>query len=378
MRSARAWVCMSLLLLNLASGDKPSCAFAQNAQSSPPIQLIPRSKQQRDQIYKAEHRISLTVQVTDFRGTPIAGLTSADFELLDNQRPRKISEFRELDASSLAANARVVVVLDGINDGASVIAPLKKDLDKFLSQGSNPLPIPLSLAFIGDVPKLSILNSVPRMSAASAVIDTQPTTDRARIRSSLALLARHAHQIDCLTANDGASRSYCQAEHSAGSLTALLKILEKLQNTRGPTFLIWAGRGWPIVAERRGYYRDWLVKLTGDLRLAHVFLFAISREGFATFRRFPKPLPGPGTSDQDAESKLTLQALALSTGGMASGNVKNFTNVISKIEEESSGLYSLSFDSSPSAAIDEYHSLVLHVDRPEATVHTSAGYFAQP
>jgi len=308
----------------------------------------------------------------------MTGLTSDDFELFDNQRPQKISEFRELDASTFTANARVVVVLDGINDGGMAIGPLKRDLDKFLSQGSKPLPLPLSLVFISDVPKLLILDSVPVMSVDSVVIETQPTTDRAKINSSLAQLARHSHQIDCFWAGNGASRDYCLAEHSAGSLKGLMKILEKRQNTPGPTFLIWAGRGWPLVAERSGYYRDWIVELNTNLRLAHVVLDAISSDGFAISKRFPKPLPGPGTPDQEAEREMTLQALAISSGGLTNGKVKSFANTLSKIEEQSGGLYSLSFDSGPSATVDEYHSIELKVDRPNATARTASSYYAQP
>ncbi|HXS76310.1 MAG TPA: hypothetical protein VN753_09035 [Terracidiphilus sp.] len=370
---------MLLLLLGLSAGDDPSRVSAQSRQSSQPVQLIPRTKEQREQIYKAEHRISVVAQVTDSKGTPITGLISDDFKLLDNQRPQKISEFRELGENSFAASARVVVVLDGINDGGSAIGPLRKDLDRFLSQGSNSLRVPLSLAFVGDVPKLLFLDSVPRMSAGAAVIETQPTTDRASVRSSLKLLARHSHQIDCLTADDGASQSYCQAEHTAGSLTALMKILEKRRNNRAPTFLIWVGRGWPLVSERRGYYRDWLVQLNADLRLAHVILCAVSRDGFVISKRFPEPLPGPGTPDEDAEMQMTVQALAISSGGLSEGKVKNLATVISKVEEEEArGFYCLSFDSAPSAKVDEYRPIQLEVKRPNAMVRTSAGYYAQP
>jgi VWFA-related protein len=379
MRSGWTEVCIfCLALLNTATSDDVSRAFAQSSRSSAPIRLIPRTKEQRDQNYRAEHSILLTAQVTDSVGKPLTGLTSDDFELLDNQKPQKISEFRELDASTLAANARVVVVLDGINDGGSAIGPLKKDLDKFLSQGSKPLPLPLSLAFISDVPKLVVQDSVPGISADGEVIETQPTTDRAKIHSSLAQLARHSHQIDCFWAESGASRSYCFAEHFTGSLNALMKILQNRQNTRGPTFLIWAGRGWPLVAERRGYYRARLVELNTDLRLAHVVLDATSSYGFEIPKRYPTPLPGTGTPDQDAERDMTLKALAIASGGVAQGKVRNFSDAIWKMVEEPSGLYSLSFDSTPSATADEYHSIELKVDRPNATVRTASSYYGQP
>lgn len=109
-----------------------------------------------------------------------------------------------------------------------------------------------------------------------------------------------------------------------------------------------------------------------------MILDVLSSNGFQIPRRFPTPLPAQGESDEDAEQHLTLHALAIESGGEANGKVKNFANAISKIAHDSAGLYSLSFDSSPSATVDEYHSIELKVDRPNATVRTASGYYAQP
>ena len=75
---------------------------------------------------------------------------------------------------------------------------------------------------------------------------------------------------------------------------------------------------------------------------------------------------------------MTLPALATTSGGVADGNIKNFADAISKFIEQSRGLYSLSFDSEPSAAADEYHSIELKIDRPNVSVRTASGYYAQP
>lgn len=223
MRSGSTGVCICLALLSAATSCDVSRAVAQSSHPDSPIPLIPRTKEQRDQAYKADHRITLIAKVTDLDGKPMTGLSSGSFDLLDNQMAQKISDFHELDASTFAANAQVVVVLDGINDGGSAIGPLRKDLDKFLSQSSRPLPLQLSLAFVSDVPRLLVQDSVASMSADSGVIQTQPTTDRAKINSELTELAHHSHQIDCLEA-DGSARSYCLAEHFTASLKALMKI----------------------------------------------------------------------------------------------------------------------------------------------------------
>lgn len=172
-------VCVALLQTAIIAGVIG--AEAQIPTSTSPIQLVPRTKAQREQRYEASHRITLMVQVTDSSGKPATGLKPEDFGLLDGQKPQKIATFSEVDGEKSAAAVRVLVVLDAINDGGTSITRLKKDLGKLFSGGNGPLQFPLSLVFV----------------SASGVTESQPSTDRGALAAELAELARRPHDQDC-------------------------------------------------------------------------------------------------------------------------------------------------------------------------------------
>src|SRR5579871_2267960 len=53
--------------------------------------LIPRTHDEREQRFLAQHRIILNVEVADAAGKPAADLTQADFTLFDNDQQRKLA-----------------------------------------------------------------------------------------------------------------------------------------------------------------------------------------------------------------------------------------------------------------------------------------------
>jgi hypothetical protein len=75
---------------------------------------------------------------------------------------------------------------------------------------------------------------------------------------------------------------------------------------------------------------------------------------------------------------LSLQVLVTRSGGrvLTTGN-----DIISQIDDctsDTKAFYVLSFEGIPTERPNEYHALELKVDKPGLTVHTSAGYYAQP
>ena len=86
-------VVLSIALFVAASCQDAVSVRAQSPDSTSPIQLVPRTKEERAQKYQSEHRISLIVQVTDSSGSPVRGLKPEDFLVLDNQKPKKWPDF---------------------------------------------------------------------------------------------------------------------------------------------------------------------------------------------------------------------------------------------------------------------------------------------
>jgi VWFA-related protein len=381
-----------VLLIAAFSNQNALNVWAQSPNTTSPIQLIPRTKAQREQKYEAEHRISLIVQVTDSVGKPVSGLMAEDFSVFDNQKPQNIGTFREVDGKTFTADVHAVIVLDGINDGGSGIAHLKKDLGRYLSQGRGPLQFPISLAFVSE----------------NGETETPPSTDRVVVSRHLAQLARLSHAADCdltiyadrshLSPGFGTQGQASTAEeradwmnmHFAESLNALRKLVGEQENVRGRAILIWSGRGWPLLAEfgraavsQRGNYRDVLIELNTSLREAQVTLDAISWGDFETPKNVLKPIMSvtvsvPGTPDEVAEEAMALPALAQQNGGLVFPKVKNFANAMSGCLEDASDFYVLTFDSTLAAAADDFRAIEVKIDRPGASVRTASSYYAQP
>lgn len=84
--------------------------WAQSPDTNSSIQLVPRTKAQREQTYEAEHRISLIVQVTDSSGRPVSGLKAEDFSVLDNQKVWMVTRLRSGACDHPGSRAELVVI----------------------------------------------------------------------------------------------------------------------------------------------------------------------------------------------------------------------------------------------------------------------------
>ncbi|MGA7245464.1 MAG: hypothetical protein WBX19_19935, partial [Terracidiphilus sp.] len=120
-----------------------------------------------------------------------------------------------------------------------------------------------------------------------------------------------------------------------------------------------------------------------NLREAQVTLDAVSWGDFETPRNVLKPVMSvtvsvPITPDEVAEEAMALPALARQDGGLVFSKVKNLANAMAACLEEASDFYVVSFDSTPAAAADEFHSIDVKVDRPGVNVRTDSSYYAQP
>ena len=380
MKSSRGFkvgiLCLSLFLA--ANNRDGVAAGAQNSDSTSPIQLIPRTKEERERRYKDEHRISLMVRATDSSGKPVTGLKTDEFLVLDNQKSQKIDRFREVDGKAYSVNAHAIVVLDGINDDGSSFGHVRKGLDQFLGEDTGPLPFPLSLLFI----------------SSARMFETQASTDRATIAHRLAQVARLPRDPDCeqpkLKAYEGVGTPLlptakekvdCRFNRFSESIIALRKVLHTKDDARvrDRTILIWTGRGWPRAVLHRGEYGDLLVELNTNLRRAHVTLDAVSWSDFGSDEA-PLTAAGrvPQTPDDIAAEAMRLQVLAVQNGGQAVAKARNFAEAMSKFMDDAGTFYSMSFDSAPAAAVDEFHAIDVKVDRSGVNVRAASSYYAQP
>lgn len=362
---------------------------------NPSPQLVPRTPQQREQAYEANHRIILNVVATDAAGKPVAGLKPENFTVLDHDQLQKIVTFREVSGNEDSA-VHGLLVLDAINGGASGVGHVRKELVKFLEQRHGPLAFPLSIVVVSE----------------AGANESKPSADSGSLIRDLTEMTRHVQSADCNAAQPGADirdsrmsflaggegqggagelRWACLNSHLMESLNALNLLAAEQQNTKGRAIVVWFGPGWPLPPEistgqimgggMKGNLSDAVIDLSTELRQGQVTLDAVSSGGFERAkgpRREGENGNLKNASVAEQESAVALPALARQSGGMALEKSKSIAEAVNAVLSDGDEFYSLSFDPSPGTAPDEYRSIEVKVDRPGTTVRSMTGYYAEP
>ncbi len=146
------------------------------------IQLIPRTKEQREERYLAQHRLMLNGQVSDSSGKPVLGLKTEDFNLLDEGQSRRIANFRAIDDGALA-RAHVLILIDSLNNSSRGFTYERKEIEKFLRSSGNTLRYPTSLI------------SLSRSEDGRA---REATRDVDVLLKELGEMTKGVHPVDCL------------------------------------------------------------------------------------------------------------------------------------------------------------------------------------
>ena len=84
-------------------------------------------------------------------------------------------------------------------------------------------------------------------------------------------------------------------------------------------------------------------------------------------------------SPHDVElGQFGLQVIAQQSGGLVLNGSNDVAGLIQRAISQTKSVYQLTFAASPGEHENEYHELQVRVQRPGATVHTIAGYYARP
>jgi len=396
--SGTLYVCFALF--SFAQETPPPATTGQPTSPplTPSITLVPRSHEERENRYRAEHRIVLNVLVTDRSGRPVRGLKEEDFSLLDNGQAQAVSSFRELEGSKGVAPARVVLMLDTVNNSPRDITNDRKGIEQFLKQSQLRLTYPTSIAIL----------------SGSGARVAPPSQERDALLEELRMLTKDVHQFDCTDEGGGSEQVYttinlgtgtpvldglhpdqrsgCLNERFLRSVSALKRFSIEQEDVPGRVILIWIGCGWPLLLNRefradstalkRNLF-DNLVMVSTALREAQVTLDAVFSPDL--YRKVELRsdhdntfFNGVPTEDEVRASSLGLQVLAHQSGGRILVDSKDLGNEIAKCIGDAESYYVLSFDSHPAGKLSEFHSLQVNVNKPGLTVRTSTGYYAEP
>jgi VWFA-related protein len=364
----------------------------------PPITLIPRSHEDRENRYRLEHRIVLNVFVSDSSGKPVTGLKQEDFTLLDNGQTRTVASIRAIKGSEGIAPVRIMLMLDAVNNSPKDIATDGKGIEQFLRQTQAPIKYKTSIGIL----------------SGSGASVGQPSQSRDVLIDELRTLTKNDHPFMCTDEGGGSEqvfttinlgigtavldglhpdqKSGCLNQRFQRSVSALNKFAMEQEDVPGRVILVWIGPGWPLLSNpefradstalRQNFF-DNLVQVSNALREAQVTLDAVFSPDL--FRRVELRndrdktfFDGVPTEDQVTASSLGLQVLAHQSGGQILTESKDLASEIAKCIGDGESYYVLSFDSPSAATPGEFHSLQVNVNKPDLKVRTNTAYYAQP
>ena len=350
MRTASGLLVVCLCWLGCALCQKQNPASPPTLKQRPPV----------------DHRLHLDVVVTNKAGLPVADLSQADFTVLDNDRPQTIDSFQPVSGNNRAPDpgVQVTFVLDAVNNSTERVSYARVQLDKFLREDDGRLSWPTSVILLTDT--ATRIGPVPTRdgNTLAIMLESNPTGVRALGRSA---------------ADDRADIS----------LRTLERIVEYEGHQPGRKMVIWLSSGWPLLrgayltaTNERGIFGN-VVDLTDDLEKARITLDTVDPLGMAdargvqafNYQGFLKPLR---TWNQAEYANLSLQVLAVHSGGRVLNSSNNLTGEIESCLSDAKSYYTLVLNSASAREPDEYHNLVVKVDKPGLTARTRSGYYAQP
>jgi VWFA-related protein len=310
--------------------------------------------------------IDLDVVVTPKSGAPVADLQQQDFTILDNKTPQHIKSFRAVSGS--AQPVHVLVVVDAVNIDYSRLAYEREQIDRFLHANGGRLAQPTALAFFTDT---------------GTEIQQGYSNDGNELATSLdhyAIGLRDIHRSSEWQANDRFQLS----------LNAMRMLAAQQAALGGRKVILWVSPGWPLLsgpgieltANQQNQIFSTIVDLSTQLRRGRVTLYAVDPLGASEavgrtfwYEDFLKGVSKPG---QVNLGDLSLQVLAVQSGGLALSSSNDVATLLQQCLADTRAYYELSFDPPPVDNRNEYHSLTVRVSRPGLTARTRTGYYANP
>lgn len=314
------------------------------------------------------HRITLDVVVTaKHGGEPVSGLTAADFTVLDNKAPRKVTGFAALDGSD--SQIEVVVVVDAVNAWYRTVTFEKGEIDRFLQANGGHLEYPTQLAIFTDK-GTQIQNGFSKDGdALSAALDQFEVGLRTIRRSS---------------------GVYGESERMGLSIKALEMLIARESMFPGRKIVLWISPGWPLLSspwihlgdKEQGDTFKTIAGLSTALREARITLYSVDPLGMtdagtlniSAYGNFRKGVRRP----RDAQfGNLALQVLAEQSGGQVLNSSNDVAKLLDKAMRDTGAYYELSFDAASGDEPDTYHPLEVKLDKPGMVARTRAGYYSR-
>ncbi len=333
--------------------------------------------QQGETTLRTETRVvQVEVTVTDGHGSPVEGLTRADFTLLDNGKPRAIPIFSVTRGAAATATPApqprgvfsnrnsngaqtpdgppvhsTIILLDSMNGWFENFVWARKGVIGLLDK----LPADEQVAIYALV------------TGKGLVIVQGYTTDHAVILKNLANYTPPGMQPAPVGPPPPALRvprtetEFFMRQGSEAIRSSFKALAERLANVPGRKSLFWVTQGFPQTVLRDTAWDNTL----GALNEANIAVSPVDSNGLGG----PPRRWGRGSTDM-------MREVAERTGGLAYFNRNDLDGAMAKGIGDARSGYTLAFYLDDAERDNRFHQVQVRVGRPHVTVFHRRGYFA--
>ena len=339
--------------VTIASAQQ-SAPAAQGAASAAALQTSPRE-------------LHLDVVVAPKSGVPVTGLVQQEFTLTDNKAARPIASFRAVTAAQ--EPVKVIVLIDAVNIDFTRVAYARQQVQKYLKADGGRLDHPTTIAVLTD---------------KGTVFQKEFTQDGNALSGSLDHYTIGLREIRRDAGIWGAN------DRVQISLTAVQQLAAYGATLPGRKIVVWVSPGWPLLSgpridldakQQRGIFGS-VVAFSRELQKANVTLYNVNplgpEEGLLREDYYQEFVKGVSKPSQTDLADLSLQVLALQSGGLSFNGTSDVAGNLKKCVADTAAWYEISFEAPPAEQPDEYHHVQVTVDKPGLTARTRDGYYAQP
>jgi VWFA-related protein len=314
----------------------------------------------------SSQQIHLDIVVNTKTGQPVNNLRQEDFTILDNKSPRSITSFKVVTPAQ--EPVEVIVLIDAVNTPYEMVSYARDQTEKFLKANEGTLSHPTTIAVLTDQ-------------------GVQVTSGFSTNGNSLSDVLEH-HVIGL--------RDITRASQWGANdrLTMCLKGLHQLaayaSTLPGRKLILYISPGWPLLSgpafnldsRQQQEIFDNVVYFSSQLRQSNTALYDVNPFGVSEpmmaanyYQTFLKGL----IKLADAQyADLSLQVLAIQSGGLTITSNSDISGNIQKCLADANSWYEITFDPPPPDKPNEYHHIEVRLDQPGLIARARTGYYSNP
>lgn len=360
--------------------------------------------------------VQIDLVVTDSQGRQVTDLTANDFEIFEEGRPKKITNFsfvaNEQSPASLAATATerssattsanpvsvprrtMAIVIDDLKMSLESVVYTRRAIKKFIDERMQPGDLVAIVRTSGGIGVLQQFTSDKRQLYA-ALEHIRRTNDTVEKRLSTSCENSFALSLDRTVSAESEFDGYSEQSASYATLGALNFIMRGLKELPGRKSVVLFSDGLivcPQDLKRETNIHDLLRKLSDLANRASAVVYHIDPRGLITLGSAADGGSGGNPAAAERLSKLSaaifssqgsFNPVVYATGGFSVYNNNDVSAAFQRVVDDQKGYYLIGYR--PGDATFEsakghprFNNLKVKLNRPGLTVRTRAGFFSIP